>query len=206
MNGKYTNAECTMEAKGGKGGKFELRAYGECYATKKGNYTDAKCEKVAEKGGKPDHKGKFELAADVTGTITEEESKAGVAGVAVSVCKVETTECTEATTGSSGYYQAGVKPGEYVAHAAPPAEAPGAEATSEAFNVPEGKPEASVNIALVAPKPPPPGAVVGGLGNAGNGVPRLRHGCNYAARLEHGRRLRSHVHRRSRGTLLMDYP
>ncbi len=37
--------------------------YGKCVEAKKAEYTESKCETVAEKKGKPDHKGKFEWEA-----------------------------------------------------------------------------------------------------------------------------------------------
>jgi hypothetical protein len=80
--GEYTNSTCTTKDAKAKKGTYELVVVSPCVAQKKGNYTEAGCKTVAEKKGKPDHKGKYETAtklniSSVTGAAKLETPELG---------------------------------------------------------------------------------------------------------------------------------
>jgi hypothetical protein len=86
--GLYENANCTRRA--AKKGGFEWHAAGACYAQKKARFTEDECKTLAEKKGKPDNKGKFELAPTPTYTSKGGEQILESPGLGAVTCKSDT--------------------------------------------------------------------------------------------------------------------
>jgi len=79
--GEYTTSSCSTKSVKAHKGAFEKEVGGACYPAKKAVYSDAGCTTVAEKKGKPSHKGHFEKAnapATVTGGHAELVGESGV--------------------------------------------------------------------------------------------------------------------------------
>lgn len=97
-NAKYADSNCTKAALTSKSGvpkgRYEWEPAGTCYATSKkdGNYTESGCKAVAEKGGKPDHKGAFELAV----TPNNELVTRGTTGISIPQRYTPDIECPPA--------------------------------------------------------------------------------------------------------------